>query len=140
MIIGDVILATQMPYVMAALFCFLVVPIEVACFFAFQRGIAGFWSSLVLIVLANAVSLTVGFMITGVVPVPEGLSSYESRPAYSQGVIIGFVAAFFLSWFIEYWVIRLFRRGFAFHHLSRAMGVANLASYLAVFAAMMWRS
>jgi hypothetical protein len=140
MIFANVILATQLPYVMAALFCFLVVPIEVACFLAFQRGIVGFWASLGLIVLANAVSLAVGFMIARFVPVPQGFASHESRPEYFHGVIIAFVAAFFLSWLIEYGVIRLFRRRFAFYHLSRTMGIANLASYLAVFAAMMWLS
>jgi hypothetical protein len=139
MIFADVVVGTQVPYVMAALFCFLVVPIEVGCFFGFQRGVVGFWASLGLIVLANAVSLIVGFIITRLIPVLEEFATHASRPEYFRGIVIGFVAAFFLSWLIEYWVIRLFQRRFVFHRLNRTVAVANLASYLAIFTAIMWR-
>jgi hypothetical protein len=37
MILANVILATQVPYVMVTLFCFLVIPIETAVLFWIQR-------------------------------------------------------------------------------------------------------
>jgi len=140
MSLANVVLATQIPYVMVALFCFLVVPIEVGCFIAFQRSVAGFWASLGLIALSNAVSVVAGYIIMAVVPVPAGFAEHEALPPYFRGIIVGFVAAFFLSWLIEYSVVRLFRRRFAFIRLGRTMGVANAASYVVVFLAMLWRS
>lgn len=140
MLLADVFLATQIPYVMVALFCFLVVPIEVGCFIAFQRSVAGFWASLGLIVLANAISVVAGYILMIFVPVPAGFTMHESQPQYLRGVIIGFVVAFFLSWLIEYSVVRLFRRRFAFVQLGRTMGIANAASYVVVFLAMLWHS
>jgi hypothetical protein len=137
MILANVILATQVPYVMATLFCFLVIPIETAVLFWIQRPKVAFAPSLGLIVLANVVSCIAGYVITALIPVPSGFTTHESRPEYFRGIVIGFVAAFLLSWLIEHWVVSRFHRRFAFHDLRRATCLANLASYIAVFIAMM---
>ena len=131
-IFADVALAnpTEPLLVVGALLCFVVVPIEAVCFFAFQRRVAGVWLSLGLIALANAVSLGAGFIITATFPAPD-----RDVPE----IMIG-VAAFFLSWLIEYSVIQLFRRRLNLARLSLTMGVANAASYLALAAAVAWRS
>ena len=45
MLLANVILATQIPYVMALMFCFLVVPIEAAILYAMERPVVGFGRS-----------------------------------------------------------------------------------------------
>ena len=139
MIIANVILATQMPYVMVLFFCLLVILLEAACFFTFQRHTVGFGAALGLVALANIVSWAAGMIITEIIPVPYGFAAHESRPEYFYGIMIGFILAFFLSWLIEHRVINGFRKRFAFCHLGRTTGIANFASYSAVFIAMMWR-
>ncbi len=139
MIIANVILATQIPYVMAMLLCFLVIPIELGCFFAFQHSVVGFWSSLGLIVLANIVSVAIGYFLMAIIPVPVGFAMHEAERPYFYGILVGFFLAFLLSWFIEYSVVRLFRRRFAFIQLRRTMCVANAASYMVVLIVMLWR-
>lgn len=77
-----------------------------------------------------------GIVITFLIPVPMSHRTNESKAPYFHGIIVGFIVAYFLSWTIEYWVISRFRR-FPFRRLSRSMGLANAASYAAVFIAMM---
>jgi hypothetical protein len=131
-ILANVILATQIPYVMVLMFCFVVVPVETAIFFVYQRPSVRFWSSVWLVASANAVSWILGALITSLIPVPEGFTRHESRPTYLWGMVIGFVLAYFLSWAIEYQYMRVFRRRFTFTRLSWSVAAANLASYAAI--------
>jgi hypothetical protein len=131
-IFADVVLADPTNTLLAtvALLCLLVVPLEAACFFAFQRRVAGFWLSTGLIVLANALSLCVGFVLAETLPEPD-----RNVPE-----IAIWLAAFLLSWLIEYAVIRLFRGRFNLTRLGLATGVANAASYLVLGLAAAWWS
>src|SRR3954468_7030013 len=98
MTIANVILATQIPYVMVMLLCFLVIPVELGCFFAFQHSVVGIWPCLGLVILANLVSVAVGYFLMALIPVPLGFTSHEADPPYFYGVLIGFLVAFLLSW------------------------------------------
>jgi hypothetical protein len=136
MLLANVILATQIPYVMALMFCFLVVPIEAAILYAMERPAVGFGRSIGLVIAANIVSWIAGVVIMFLIPVPMSYRTNESQPPYFHGIIVGFIVAYFLSWAIEYWVISRFRR-FPFRRLTWSTGLANAASYAAVFVAMM---
>lgn len=139
MLIANVILSIQMPYMMIIMFCFIVLPIETLTLYFAQRPILKAAPALGLVALANVISWIGGIVITSLVPVPRGFMMHESRPEYFQGIVIGFVLAFFLSWLIEHRVLRFFSSRYNFKHLSRTMFMANFTSYLAVFAAMMGR-
>jgi hypothetical protein len=79
-ILANVILATQIPYVMVLMFCFLVVPVETVIFFAYQRSSVRLWSSVWLVTSANAVSWLVGGLITSLIPgKQQGVTSLHSR-------------------------------------------------------------
>ncbi len=139
MLLANVILATQMPYVMVIMFCFIVLPLETLVLHFTQRPILGVAPCIGLVALANVISWIGGIILTSLIPVPREFMMHESKPEYFYGMVIGFIAAFFLSWLIEHRIIRLFSRRYQFQHLSRSMLIANFISYLAVFAAMMWR-
>ncbi|MFZ0035205.1 MAG: hypothetical protein WAK60_09505 [Sedimentisphaerales bacterium] len=132
-ILANVIVATQISYFMVLMFCFIVIPIESAIFFFYQRANLRLWSSIWLIGSANIVSWLLGVLITPFIPIPEGFKWHSNTPTYFWGVVLGFVLSYFLSWFIEYQYLRLFRRVFTFVRLSWSIAATNLVSYAVIW-------
>ena len=140
MFLANVIFATMVPYVMVVMFCFIVLPVEVTIFYGMQRPAVGFWAACGLILGANIASWIGGVVIMRCIPVPAEFMTHESLPAYFGGMVMGYVGAFFLSWWIEYWFIGRFAKRYAFRRLARTVGFANFASYAGVFAAMILKN
>jgi hypothetical protein len=132
--LANVILAYHAPYVMALLLCFIVLPIEYFVFWFFQRGRP--FSSLKIfgqIILANIASLIAGFLISAFIPSYGTMWQGGMSTDYLWGICFGYIFAFFISWFVEYHVMRLLNKKTPFPNLIRTIGYANMASYFILY-------
>lgn len=119
---------------------------EFIVFARFQRGVTR-WPILAAVVVGvNVLSWIVGFFVSCFLPaglVPRfrsggshGIPILAPGPAWGEMAIASFFWACFLSFAIEYGVLRCVRRWIPFRKLALCTGLANIASYTVIAVAM----
>jgi hypothetical protein len=136
-ILADMILASHAAYIsmLFPLNIVLVLVSEVAVFRFYQRSTVNLGNSIWLVVVANALSWLIGFVVAGFL-MPSGLEQrsahgfIERSPHYGMYALLSFLFAFIFSVLIEYGFYRTFQRRYHFQRLGTCTFMANLASYL----------
>jgi len=124
--LANMILADHFTYVMAVL-CFIYLLIEYFVFWLFQKSQPfSFLKIFGHVLLANIASLIVRIFAT--IFIPPGIIRIGGR-ASAKEIFLGIIIVFFISWFIEYHVIRILNQKSPFPKLAKTIYYANLASY-----------
>ena len=139
-ILANIILATQIPYIMVAMLCLVVLPIEVTAFYYLMNRRIHLFKSLSVVTLGNIISTATGFFLIPFVPTPLGFQTHESLSVYLLGTALGFLMALLLSWAIEAYVAKRMLRTDEIQGLWRAIGWCNVVSYAVLFAILFMNS
>ena len=129
--------AFDLPFFLMMVFWFVVLLIEYPCVYLIQKRKVSILHTIWLVGTANVVSWLIGYNTIHLFPNYYGIEIdfgvYKPDQAYVIASFVVIIIAFFISWLIEYLFIRLFRRFFNFHRLGKAVGYANLITYLAIY-------
>lgn len=125
------------PFFIMLIFWYAVLMIEWPVVYLVQKRRVPFWHTLWLVGAANVVSWFIGAALSQFIPdVYETEISpdiFVPNRTFVFAAFFGIVAAFFLSWLLEYLFIRAFKKFFTFYRLGKAVGYANMVTYLAIY-------